>query len=492
MDIHAHRGSRRDAALRIAALALLLLQAGAVLAGTGWAPSLVNIAASLLAVVAAVACGRRHGWAPGHGWGLLVAAWGLWALGATMGLQQRLSGVDVPFPAIAGVLYLLGILPLLLAISLVGLERRDPVLGSIDLVLVAALGALYCGIRLRAFGEEFGDVDPVLLADMQNGFLVLLALMRRAAAENDRERRFFGVLFPFLLLRLATTAAYNRILESDLPAPVMAWAPLLPGLPFLLFTLLVLSPRLPAMWPGAPRMAPFARAISPLAVTVMLLLMSALVVARGAVGVGMAGIVLGVFGYGFRSTLLLVRTEAAVRRLHELARLDDLTGIANRRSFDEMSTLAWAQAARDGRPVALMMVDIDHFKALNDRLGHTAGDECLRRVARTLTDAVDGPPGAVARIGGEEFAVLLTGADADAATRLAERMREAVQALEAASGERRLSVTVSIGVASASPREGAGLQQTLMQADRMLYEAKRGGRNRVCTAADERFATPAA
>ncbi len=479
--MHAPTSTRRDAVLRFAVPAALLLLHGMLLvAGPPWASTLMNIAASLLAVVAAIICGRRHGWSATRGWGLLVVAWLLWALGALTGLQQRLSGAEVPFPALAGVLYLLGILPVLMAISVVGLGRRDPLLAGIDMLLVAALGALYCGIRLQGLGPEFGLFDPVLLADMQNGFLALLAVMRRAAADSDHERRFFGALFPFLVLRLVTTASYNRLVGAELPASIEAWAPLLPGLPFLLFTLLALSPRLPATWPGAARMAPFARAISPLAVTVLLLLMSALVVTRGAVAVGLAGIVLGVFGYGFRSTLLLVRTEAAVRRLHELARIDDLTGIANRRSFDEVAAQAWERAVQRGQPVALMMIDIDHFKALNDRLGHTVGDECLRKVARALTAAIDGSPGVVARVGGEEFAAMLPDAGPGDAARVAERMRATVQALETASPDPLPTVTVSIGVAVAWPRDGDDMQQTLMLADRMLYEAKRRGRNRVC------------
>ena len=481
MDTRAQAGPRRDGLLRVAVPVALLMHGVLVVVGPSWASSLMNVAASMLAVIAAIICGRRHGWALTRGWGLLVVAWLLWALGALVGLQQRLSGVEATFPALAGVLYLLGILPLVLAISLVGLGRRDPLLGGIDMVLVAALGGLYCGIRLHWFGQQFSQVDPVLLADMQNGFLLLLALMRRAAAETDDERRFFGVLFPFLLLRLVAIAGYNRLVEADLPASVAVWVPLLPGLPFLLFTVLALSPRLPAMWPGATRMAPYARAISPLAVTVLLLLMSALVVARGAVAVGLAGILLGVFGYGFRSTLLLVRTEAAMRRLHELARIDDLTGIANRRSFDEVAALAWRRAEQRGQPVALMMIDIDHFKALNDRLGHNVGDECLRKVARALTGAIGDSQGVVARVGGEEFAAMLPDAGPEQAAQYAERMREAVQALDAASPSP-AAVTVSIGVASGWPRDGGDLLATLRLADRMLYDAKRRGRNRVSAA----------
>lgn len=456
----------------------LLLQGMALAWAPQWASSLLNAGAGLLAVAVAAWCGRRYGWALSRGWGLLAVAWALWALGALLGLQQRLSGVEAAFPALAGVVYLLGLLPLLLAISVVGLERRDPLLRGIDALFLVALGGLYCGIRLRLFGSDFGDVDPVLLADLQNAFLVLLAGVRRAAAENDSERRFFGVLFPFLLLRLVTIAAYNRLVEAG-PAQGDAWVWLLPSLSYLLFVLLAPSPKLPAMWPGAARLAPFARAASPLALAVLLLVTSALIVAHGGLAVGLAGIVLGVFGYGFRSTLLLVRTEDAARRLHELARIDELTGIANRRHFDEAFARAWRHAAEAGQPLAVLMIDVDHFKSINDRFGHALGDACLRSVARALVAELGDAPGMLARMGGEEFAVMLPNAGAATAARLAERLRAAVQALTGTVPGQSVQVTVSVGVACAAPgRDDA--QQTLVLADRLLYEAKRQGRNRVC------------
>jgi diguanylate cyclase (GGDEF)-like protein len=266
------------------------------------------------------------------------------------------------------------------------------------------------------------------------------------------------------------------------PVQVEAWVRLLPGLPFLLFAVLAASPRLPAKWPGAVLLAPYARAASPLALTVLLLVLSSLIVARGGLAVGVAGIVLGVFGYGFRSTLLLVRTEGAARRMHELARIDALTGVPNRRGFDEAAAQAWRDAAHQRQPLAVMMIDIDHFKVLNDRFGHTLGDDCLRLVARTLADAMSDAPGMVARVGGEEFAAMLPGMGIAAAAQLAERMRAAVQAAATPLPDAAFPLTVSIGLATAQPDDDAGPKPALILADRMLYEAKRSGRNRVCTA----------
>lgn len=464
--------------------ALLVLQVAAMAWAPTWAPSVLNAGAAMLAAAAAAWCGRTYGWSQSHGWSLLIWTWLLWSAGALLSVLQRLSGDEATFPALAGVAYLLSMLPLLQAISVAGLERRDPLLRGIDMVSLLALGALYCAIRLHWFGPDFINVDPVWLADLQNLILALLAGVRRAAAVNDGERRFFGVLFPTLLLRLATTAAYNRAVELD-PAQVDVWVRALPSLPYLVFALLATSPKLPAAWPGAARWAPFARAASPLALAVLLLATASLVVARGELALGLTGIVLGVFGYGFRSTLLLVRIEETARQMHHLARTDALTDIPNRRGFDEAATLVWQDAARRRQRLAVMMIDIDHFKALNDRFGHTQGDDCLRTVARLLVEAMDGERGIVARVGGEEFAVMLPGMGPHAAAQLAERMRARIQSSDSPVVDTEFPLTISIGLVTALPNDETTLKSALILADRMLYQAKQRGRNRVCAAPDQ-------
>jgi diguanylate cyclase (GGDEF)-like protein len=176
------------------------------------------------------------------------------------------------------------------------------------------------------------------------------------------------------------------------------------------------------------------------------------------------------------------RTEAlraANEQLETLAVTDPLTGLANRRRLTEVLEEAWRRAVRPRLPLALALVDIDHFKLFNDFYGHPAGDECLRQVSRTLLRAVRDTD-TVARFGGEEFVAVLPGADLDTAVAVAERMRAAVAALVhphelAESG----IVTVSIGVAAVIP-DRTGLHETLIKmADEALYSAKRAGRNRI-------------
>jgi diguanylate cyclase (GGDEF)-like protein len=176
------------------------------------------------------------------------------------------------------------------------------------------------------------------------------------------------------------------------------------------------------------------------------------------------------------------RTDAlkqANERLEHLALTDGLTGLHNHRHFHEALGREVARAARNGRPFGVLMIDVDHFKRLNDQLGHPAGDEVLRIVAAALAGSVRRGD-VCARYGGEEFAVLLPETDPVEAARTGERARAAVASALPAGGERP-AVSVSVGVA-AFPRDGRCAEDVLAAADRALYAAKRGGRDRVVEA----------
>ncbi|HEX5048125.1 MAG TPA: diguanylate cyclase [Gammaproteobacteria bacterium] len=165
----------------------------------------------------------------------------------------------------------------------------------------------------------------------------------------------------------------------------------------------------------------------------------------------------------------------------ELAEHDTLTGLKNRRVFDEHLDRLWEQAVDDGRAMALLMIDIDHFKAYNDRYGHQAGDHTLRRVAQALQPFVSRPLDVLARYGGEEFAVIFYDIDIDQARDVAERMRGAVGelAIEHHGSSGIGMVTISVGVAAVEPSPGRRSRGALQLADQALYEAKVRGRNRV-------------
>jgi diguanylate cyclase (GGDEF)-like protein len=180
-----------------------------------------------------------------------------------------------------------------------------------------------------------------------------------------------------------------------------------------------------------------------------------------------------------------VRAHVELKRrgdlLETLSLRDGLTGIPNRRRLDDCLERSWRQALRNGTSLALIMADIDYFKAYNDTYGHMAGDECLRAVARTLAGVVKRPGDLVARFGGEEFAIVLEDTTLSGALHLAESMRLAIEALGMENTGSSVSevVTVTLGAASIIPTPEQHPDSLLAMADRKLYEAKQAGRNRI-------------
>ncbi|MBA3943893.1 MAG: diguanylate cyclase [Herpetosiphonaceae bacterium] len=176
--------------------------------------------------------------------------------------------------------------------------------------------------------------------------------------------------------------------------------------------------------------------------------------------------------------------EAANQLLHHLSLTDGLTGVANRRHFDQVLMIEWTHARRTGTQLALLLIDIDYFKPYNDRYGHQAGDDCLRRVAAAFAGAVMRMGDLVARYGGEEFAIILPQIDREGACMIAERLRHAVMELAIHHPESSVRdvVTVSIGVAALVVGRDDSPARLITLADQALYQAKREGRNRVTTA----------
>jgi len=181
----------------------------------------------------------------------------------------------------------------------------------------------------------------------------------------------------------------------------------------------------------------------------------------------------------------LRQTEALLQQANEelfrLATTDALTGIANRRSFDDHLEREWRRMVREQSPLSLLMADIDFFKNYNDRYGHQAGDACLHAVAEAIRSRACRPGDFIARYGGEEFVVILPGTPAAGALYIAEEIRRAVRALEIPHADSRVDafVTLSLGVAQTVPAAGRTPEALLREADRALYAAKNQGRNRV-------------
>ncbi len=172
------------------------------------------------------------------------------------------------------------------------------------------------------------------------------------------------------------------------------------------------------------------------------------------------------------------------RLLEQMAMIDSLTGIPNRRRFNEVFEQEWRRCMRDGAPLSLIVVDVDHFKIFNDTYGHAAGDEVLRRIAKTLSTSLRRPGDFVARYGGEEFVILLPGIDSEGARNLSEHTRADVEAehIPHAVSEVAPWITISLGGATRFPRDSTPSPELFCLADTYLYEAKHSGRNRVAWA----------
>jgi diguanylate cyclase (GGDEF)-like protein len=181
-----------------------------------------------------------------------------------------------------------------------------------------------------------------------------------------------------------------------------------------------------------------------------------------------------------------VKTHLTLKAQADLLRqwvyIDGLTGVRNRRGFDEQLATEWGRSVREGSALSVILLDVDFFKRYNDHYGHQAGDACLRAVAGFLRQALKRPGDLVARYGGEEFACLLPGTALEGALAFARQLGAGVEALALAHAQSAVSpvVTVSLGVCTASGNEPGSAEALLRRADAQLYAAKAAGRNRSC------------
>lgn len=179
--------------------------------------------------------------------------------------------------------------------------------------------------------------------------------------------------------------------------------------------------------------------------------------------------------------IMATRVREIIHELHRISAQDGLTGIANRRTFNQALEREWLRAMRQDMPLAALLIDIDHFKQYNDHYGHQAGDECLKNIASALSLAVHRPTDVVARYGGEEFVILLPETDMAGAGMVASKLQQIVATLDIphAASPTGNTVTMSIGICSLTPGRGEFSQRLIAGADLALYRAKAAGRNRI-------------
>ncbi len=166
--------------------------------------------------------------------------------------------------------------------------------------------------------------------------------------------------------------------------------------------------------------------------------------------------------------------------LEKHSKHDGLTGILNRRSFDENYPIEWAKSVKYGHCLSLLMIDIDHFKTFNDTYGHQVGDNILIQVALQVQSAARREGDIAARYGGEEFIIMLPAADHVVSCRIAEKLRIQIESMKHNHQGSQLGITISIGIASMNPRVRIKQENLIKQADMALYRSKKNGRNQIC------------
>jgi diguanylate cyclase (GGDEF)-like protein len=476
-------------------LAFVLVQAGIILfvpaasAGTAY---IAMVAAPALAGVAALWRGWRERGPARMSWCTLSVAFFVWSLGAFGNLwHEWVEGRADEMYRDAMLLFNLAAVPITF---LLASEWKGPgrvVARAIDAITALALCYAYFRLTMDTITVPIapGSDDPAILVvwliDAENLFIAVCALLRWYAAEDPAERNLFRALAMYAVVFFLIVYGNDHYAAGD-PAlgpqvgSVVTFA-------FALFAVFALrAPSKEVVRPVHNFLTRAVRASSPVMMARALLVVSLFLV-RVDYPFGVIGILIAAVGYSLRNTMAHVRhvergeaMQRERRELQTIAWTDALTGVPNRHFFDKELRRAWRSERRSGLALSILMVDIDHFKSLNDHYGHPAGDACLRAVARILQESLVRPDDILARYGGEEFIALLREADTTGAKVVAERLREAVRNLKI---EHRASpfgiVTVSVGAASASCTSEAAAARLVEAADRALYEAKCAGRDQV-------------
>gem|GEM_PF-1377054 len=449
------------------------------------AAALTSLCLTVGPAFAAAACLRRATSGTGGlrlNWMSAASAFLLWSVGSLLGIWLPMEG---PAGAV-DFSYFLCSLTLLFALTSSSDGRRGPLSLAMDgaqILLGAFLGfvVIFGAVPLadRKFVPLSGNA-LLWIYDVDNVCLATLAILRLFGSRKTAERVHFDRCMLLFTLSFGTLGSlYDHIAPPDPSAlDVMLDIP---------FFILAFGAWLPQrQW--APRHArsglatAFVDSVGPVFMTAAVMIVGACVARQRPVA-GLVSIFMAIAIYALRVSILQARyllTHQELRqardRLERLALEDELTGVANRRAFNDSLRALWQDWAATGTPFAMLLIDVDYFKSYNDRYGHPAGDACLVAVAQTLQSVAGGRGAIIARHGGEEFAVLLPHSGLRQAVDVASGIREAVASLDLPSRTGRgAQVTVSIGVASASA--SATIEALMLAADDALYRAKRNGRD---------------
>jgi diguanylate cyclase (GGDEF)-like protein len=447
----------------------------ALVACVGW---VVRSSASLRLCGTLVACGLAL-WSGG----LLLDAW-----------EEVIKHNTATVALIPDLLYFFYGVPVLLAISSSSAEQRSQLflwLYALQATVIAYLAYTLLFSGLPFTGEHAAPITADRLSQaflVENIVLAAAAVVRLFACEDFEERRFYRIVCAFLWVYLGASSLYNFSYGAATAGTGLE--DVIIDVPFLMLALwFAYAPQYVAdrgeQAPKGP-VALFIASASPIFFTFGILALGTVVMQRH-FAAGSAGVGIALACYGLQATLLqnrYIRSQHSLRealdRLQGLSMTDSLTGIANRRCFDQSLEREWSRAKRSGKSLSLLMIDIDFFKLLNDRYGHVGGDECLKTIAHTLRAALPRDTDVLARYGGEEFAAILPDTDRQGAETVAGKMRAAVRRLairnETPMGD---VATISVGVTTSDASVNASCVDLIKGSDHALYQAKQGGRDRI-------------
>jgi diguanylate cyclase (GGDEF)-like protein len=453
--------------------------------------STLGIVFAEFAAIAACLYTARHAGSPWRTlWWLFAFAIALSSAGMTADFYAEATGttgVNVA-PGLQVLLSTLNGACLLLAVSMQFDPRTLRAVRVINASLSLAMGATFFVLvfSVAAIHGAKHAADPLFMSylfDAMDIFIAAAATIRALGAEETQERRFFYVVAIFMGVDTIFPAIHNHILiRHD-----FVWLDLFISAPYLLLVVLIARIRSAdlALAKPSPRVARWVRSGSPFFLSFGLLLVGMLVF-RTHLYVGAAAMLMAAICYGAVNVLTQSRgieaeesLTAAKKHLEGLVGVDSLTGIANRRAFEQAILTDCRTARRFAQPISLLMIDVDFFKQFNDANGHLSGDECLVQIARTLQATLARANDLVARYGGEEFAVLLPATAEPGASAVAKKLHEAVAGLRIPHSASPLGlVTISIGISSCDSSTTPSPVRLADSADRALYKAKQSGRNR--------------
>jgi diguanylate cyclase (GGDEF)-like protein len=437
-------------------------------------------------------------------WALISLAIFLWTVGVSLAGWAEVHGlVGGTTSLISNFIYFIYGVPVLLAISAPRDGKSSRLFLSLEATQAILAGILAYMVLFSVLpfeGKPVAAISDDLLArifHIENIGLAATATLRLfSCRKGSHQRAFYSILSAFLWTYALLIGTYNYF---DVYLPQITRTPGSPldltvDIPFLLLAFLTLRLSMHrAAFPAQPTPERIHQTTlemyldngSAIFFTLAILALG-VHIAQTHFVLGIGGVVAALLSYASRAIVLQSRyahaqqeLQEARDRLEKLSLQDGLTGVANRRSFDQTLLRDWNLAARSLQPLSLILIDVDFFKRLNDNYGHLWGDECLTLIAQTLQTAVPRSSDLLARFGGEEFAAILPATDHLGALVIAERMAAAIAGLRLPNpteiGE---FVSISIGTATHTHTSASSPIQLIEAADQSLYKAKQSGRNR--------------